>query len=169
PASRRSCPLTCWPPPLDAEEVIPGAALVRAVAGAPEDVTNRTSTVRPRRCWSAARTWGRNLLSSHSRANALGTPMRKTSSSSERTCVSLNQVSYCACESPTWSSPRAAVQSCLRFNGSPSLRSCNKCSPQPSRDYRPCHTEGKDRDSDRPTSEARELYPKEKTPRLLLC
>src|SRR6266567_3736459 len=68
---------------------MPGAALVRAdVAGAPEDVTNRTSTVRPRRCWSAARTWGRNLLSSHSRANALGTPMRKTSSSSEMTCVS---------------------------------------------------------------------------------
>jgi hypothetical protein len=70
--------------------------------------------------------------------------MRKTSSSSERTCVSLNQVSYCARESPTWSSPRAAVQSCLRFNGSPSLRSCNKRSPQqPSRDHRPRHTEGK--------------------------
>src|SRR2546423_2542077 len=66
--------------------------------------------------------------------------MRKTSSSSERTCVSLNHVSYCARESPTWSSPRAAVQSCLRFNGSPSLRSCNKRnkrSPQPSCNNRP--------------------------------
>src|SRR6266568_1176158 len=95
--------------------------------------------------------------------------MRKTSSSSERTCVSLNQVSYCARESPTWSSPRAAVQSCLRFNGSPSLRSCNKRSPQPSRDYRPRHTEGKDRGSDARFSEARALYPKENTLRLLLC
>src|SRR2546428_3910756 len=64
--------------------------------------------------------------------------MRKTSSSSETTCVSLNQVSYCARESPTCSSPRAAVQSCLRFNGSPSLRTCSKNrSPQPSRHDRP--------------------------------
>src|SRR2546422_3025316 len=96
--------------------------------------------------------------------------MRKTSSSSETTCVSLNQVSYCARERPTCSSPRAAVQSCLRFNGSPSLRTCSKIAPHNRHAMTARrHTEGKDRGSDRPVLEARELYPKEKPPGLLLC
>jgi len=49
--------------------------------------------VRPTRRVSDVRTCVRYLFSSHSRANAFGTPMQKTSSSSLTTYVSLNQVS----------------------------------------------------------------------------
>src|SRR5581483_4953702 len=56
-------------------------------------LTKRTSTVRESRRWRVSRTCVRYLFSSHSRANAFGTPIMKTSSSSETIAVSLNHVS----------------------------------------------------------------------------